>query len=338
MADFSSTEKINASWKHLFGIVGTNNGSGSTGKTWYEEAIAASHVITPTDIWADNVQTATSISGAKVIASTSGSVVEDRSDGTNVILVTNGSDWDISCSFIPKIGYQLTNQHPNPTYIKSITNVIDLGSGNYTITLNSNSGVSAGLAVLHRRIYLTQDVSSNGKAWMTRSTYGNSFSSIIQNFIQPTKFGNGYGVRLFQSNGSEIYTSQGAWIFNWQKGILLFAEGFTASNLGYSTPLYIETFRYIGAFGGGSSIAPGDLHDTIRYDGTNWVPTSSVKSDGTNLSILNRLTISGSVVLPSGTQPLTSGSSGSFGEFRWNNNFLFIHTELGWARVNLSYF
>ncbi len=338
MADFSSTEKINASWKHLFGIVGTNNSSGSSGKMWYEEAIAGSHTIIPSDIWADNVTVSTSISGAKAVAAISGSVVEDRSDGVSVTLVANGSDWDITSSFEPKIGYQITNQHPNPTYIKSIVNVIDLGGSNYRITLNSNSGVSSGSAVLNRRIYLTIDLASNGRVWMPRDEYGNSFSNIISNFIQPTKFGNGYGIRLFQSNGQEIYTTQGAWIFNWQKGILLFAEGFTASNLGYATPLYIEGFRYIGSFGGGTSLPLGNLNDTLRFDGVSWVANSSVKADGNNLDILNRLSVSGSIVLPSGSSPTYSGYVGDIGEFRWDNNFLYVHTELGWARINLSYF
>lgn len=338
MADFSSTEKINASWKHLFGIIGTSNLEGSDGRMWYEEALAGSHVIVPADIWSDIVPTAYSIATAKSNAAVSGSVVEDRSDGTAITLAVNGGDWDITSSVEPKVGHQITNQHPNPSYIKSITAVTPLGGSNYRITLNSNTGVSSGPAVLQRRIFLTADLSSNGKAWATRTVYGNSFSDIISNFVQPTRFGNGYGVRLFQANGQEIYTTQGAWIFNWQKGLLLFADGFTAANQSYTTPLYVEGFRYIGAFGAGTSLLAGETHDTLRFDGASWVPNNSVKADGSNLMVQNRLTISGSVVIPSGITPTFSGYLGDVGEIRWDNQFVYLHTDYGWARTNLCYF
>ena len=232
MADFSNTEKINASWKHLFGILGTSNSV--PGKTWYEEAIDATHIVVPQDIWSDVVPYATNKAQAQ---SNSGAIVEDRSDGQAITLVANGSDWDISATFEPKIGYQISDVHPNPTYVKSITNVVNNGGGNYTITLNNNSGVSAGSSVLHRRIFLTVDLASNGLAWFSKSIFGSTFSDTIVNFLQPQKFGIGYSVRLYQSNGTEILTTHGAWIFNWQKGCLLFAKGFSADDLSYAKPL-----------------------------------------------------------------------------------------------------
>jgi len=333
MADFSSVEKINASWKHLFGLLGTSNGS--PGKNWYEEVLSVSHIVTPSDIWADAVPTA--INKIQAIANC-GTIIENRSDSIAVTLSTNGSNWNISSSFIPKVGYQITNVFPNPVYIKSITNIVDLGSGNYTITLNNNTGVSAGSAVLHRRIFLTMDASSNGLAWFGRLIYGNSFSNLITDLIQPQKFGNGYTVRVFQSNGTEILTTQGAWIFNWQKACLLFANGYTPSNLVYSQPIYIEGFRYIGALGFSTDSIIGELNDTLRYDGTSYVANSSLKADGTNVYIRNGLVVSGSTVLSSGVSPSGTSVSGMDGEFRWDNNFLYIRTALGWGRVDLRHF
>lgn len=340
MADFSNSEKVNAGWKHLFGILGTANGDGAAGKYWFEEQLPATHIVVPADIWADTVPSAANITAAKGLATTSGAVVEDRSDGEAVTLVSNGSDWDITVTgFTPQVGYQLTDQHPSPNYIKSIINVVDNGGGSFTITLNNNTSVSAGSAVLQRRIFLTVDPTTNGLAWFSRSVYGNSFSSNMFNFIQPQLFGKGYTIRIFQANGSEIFTTQGAWIFNWQKGLLLFAIGQTPANLGYTTPIYIEGFRYIGDFGGtGASLPVGNLHDTLRFDGSNYVPSSVLQNDDTDVYIQNKLSVSGAVVLPSGTQPTSSGFAGDQGEFRWDNNFLYIKTALGWARTNLSYF
>lgn len=333
MADFNSTEKTNAAWKHLFGILGTSNGS--PGKAWYEENVPASHIITSNDIWTSSIPAASNLTQAKA---NGGAIVQDRSDGANITLATNGSNWNITSSFTPVVGMQVTNVHPNPTWIKSITAVVDNGGGSYTITLNNNTSVSAGSAVLHRRIFLTVDPASNGLAWFSRSIYGDSFSSNIENFIHPQLFGKGYSVRLFRANGVEVLTTEGAWIFNPQKGVVLFANGQTPSALSYQTPVYIETFRYIGSLGGGSSLSPGNTNDTLRFDGSNYIPNSSLQADGTDVFVQNRLTISGSVVLPSGVSPVTSGAPGTSGEFRWDNQFLYVKTALGWARTNLNYF
>jgi len=80
-------------------------------------------------------------------------------------------------------------------------------------------------------------------------------------------------------------------------------------------------------------------HDTLRYDGADWVANSQVVSDGPNFSIAGGLTVSGFTVLSSGVSPATSGTvGGTSGEIRWNDNFLFLKTSLGWARVALGYF
>jgi hypothetical protein len=339
MADFSSTEKLNAVWKHIFGILATSNGSGSSGKFWYEEKIPATHVITPSEIWSDGVPYAANYTQAKAATTISGSVVEDRTTGENVVLINDGSDWDFTVSgIIPKVGYQITDVHPSPTYIKSITNVVDLGGGTYKVTLNSNSGVSAGSAVLHSRIYLTEDIASNGLAWFVKSTLGDSFSATIENFVQPHKFGPGYNIRLFQANGSEIFTTAGAWIFNWQKGILLFASGYTPTDLSYSKPIYLEGFRYTGTLGGGSLAVPGTLNYTLRYDGSNWVQNGSLIATGTDVSVLNRLTVSGSIVVPSGLAPSGSAAIGTEGEVRYDSKFVYLYSSGAWRRSSLTLF
>lgn len=336
MADFSSSEKVNASWKHLFGLLGTSNADGSAGKFWYEEVFAATHIIVPEDIWSDNVVIAGTKAQAQAQAAAS-SVIEDRSSGESISLSANGLDWDITTTGIePKIGFQVSDTHPNATYIKSITNVIDMGGGSYTITLSDNTGVSAGSAILNSRIYLTEDLTTNGLGWFARSEVGNHFSSIIENFIQPQRFGQGYTVRLYQADGTEIVTTEGAWIFNWQKGLLLLANGFTADDLGYSKPLYIEAFRYTGTFGGGGSLPSGTLNDTLRYDGANWVPTNALQCDDTDVYVQNQLTVSGAIVVASGTAPSGTFDTGQEGEIRYDNNFLYLKTQGKWKKSDLS--
>lgn len=339
MADFSSSEKINASWKHLFGIVGTNNGDGAAGKAWYEELLAGSHIIRPSDIWADPIPAASSQTAARTIATTNPEVVQDRSRSETITLVPNGSNWDIVATVLPPVvGMQITNTHPSPTYIKSITAVIDNGGGSYTITLNSNTGVSAGAARLQGRIFLTVDPTSNGKAWFAKSIYGDHFSAPITNFIQPQLYGAGYAVRLYQANGTEVVTTEGAWIFNWQKGLMLFGNGYTPANLGYAQPMYIDAFRYVGAIGAGTALPDGQIHDTIRFDGTNWVPTSALKCDDVNVGVLNDLTISGALITSSGVTPSGALAPGVEGEIRWDSNYMYLKTGGVWKRSSFQNF
>jgi len=88
----------------------------------------------------------------------------------------------------------------------------------------------------------------------------------------------------------------------------------------------------------GSITGSGIFTDTVYYNGTSYAPNTGLRSDGVNVSIQNRLTVSGSVVLPPGLPPATSGAVGTIGEFRWDDSFLYIKTAQGWARTNLNYF
>lgn len=249
MADFSEQEKRNLSFKHVLGVAGTNNLDGANGRRWYEESISSTHPVYLPIARAEYVPTAINITQARSNAQSYGSV-EDRSQGESVTLAANGSDWNITTTtIVPDVGYQITNTHPNPTYIKSITAVVDNGGGSYTITLSDNTGVSAGAAVLHSRLYLTKDPTSNQKTWMAKEGHGNHFSARIRDFFDPFAFGQGYTLNLFQNDGTQVQLTEGAWFFNWAEGLLVFADGFTASDLGYSEPLYVEGFRYSGDLG-----------------------------------------------------------------------------------------
>jgi hypothetical protein len=343
MADFSEDEKTNAAYKHLYGLLGTSNvDATSGGRQWYEEKIPATHVIFTEDIWAEDtlISGATTQAEARTAATASGSVVEDRSQGEGISLVANGSSWDITTStIVPEIGYQVTDVHPSATYLRSITNVVDNGGGSYTITLNSNIGVSAGSAVLHSRIFLTEDPTSNGLSYLCRRIVGNTFSPVIKNLIPNAKFGQGYAIRLYQADGTEITTTQGAWIPNWQQGLILFGDGFTPDDEGYTTPLYIEAFRYVGQFGsGGLASIPGNLHETLRHNGSGFESSNALLNDGSDIYVPNTLTISGAIVVPSGVAPTSSLDAGQDGEIRRNGRFLYVHTGGKWLRAPFSSF
>jgi len=342
MADFSDTEKLNINFKHLFGLQGTvNTDPNAGGKMWYEEKVPSTHIIYPEDIWANSslIPVTTTQAQAQAAATASGSIVEDRSQGEGITLVANGLDWDIlTTTIIPQIGYQVTDVHPNATYIKSIINAVDNGGGSYTITLNSNSGVSAGSAVLQSRIYLTEDLASNGLAWFTKDEAGNTFSNNIKNFIPNARFGTGYAIRLYEADGTEIFTTQGAWIPNWQQGLILFGSGFTADDLGYSKPLYIEAFRYIGSFGGGSASIAGNYGDTLHHNGSGFAATDALWCDGNEVAVKNKLTISGVLITTSGSSPISSAELGEEGEVRWDRNFMYYHTGAFWVRSNFQKF
>lgn len=342
MADFSDIEKTNASFKHLFGLIGTaNTVPASGGKQWYEEKTPASHIIFTEDIWSQDTEISveTNRTAARAAATVSGSVVEDRSQGENISLSSNGSDWDITTvSIVPKVGFQISDVHPNASYVHSITNVVDNGGGSYTITLNSNTGVSVGAAVLHSRIYLTEDLTSNGLSYFCRSIVGNTFSPAIKNLVPNAKFGQGYAIRLFQADGTEIVTTEGAWIPNWQQGLILFGDGLTPSDQGYAEPLYIEAFRYIGEFGGGSSTIPGNINETLRHNGSGFESSNALLNNGTDVTVSNFLTISGGVAIPSGIAPSGSLAPGEEGELRHDNNFLYLHTGGVWRRSSFQKF
>ena len=345
MADFSSPEKINLIWKHAFGIIGTSNLDGADGRRWYEEVYGGTHVVVPDDIWADSSQIPPAVTQSQAqVAASSGTIINDRSQSVSITLVSNGSDWNISSTIPPVVGHTIHDSFPSPGYTKSITAVVPLGGTNYTITLENNTGVSAGSAVLNTRVILTEDLTSNGLAWFARSVPGDPFSERQLNFIQPQRFGKGYSVRLYEADGTEIFTTQGAWIFNWQQGLLLFAEGFTPADLGYSTPLYIEAFQYNGTLGtsGGEALPSGVLNETLRYNGTDWVSSNALTNNDVDVFVENVLNISGGLVVNSGIGPVPSSStafSGIPGEIRYSKNFVYIFEDDGeWRRFPKSKF
>ena len=108
----------------------------------------------------------------------------------------------------------------------------------------------------HGRLRLTIEPATNDSVLFARSIPGDPTSSILKDWLQPQKFGQGYTVRLFDSatGGNEITTTQGqGWFFYWQQGCLILGNGTTPQTAFGVTDIYIEGYRYIGSKGVTSS-------------------------------------------------------------------------------------
>jgi len=112
--------------------------------------------------------------------------------------------------------------------------------------------VTANPTVLQKvEIRLTKKTGFNGRVWAAHTTYNNESSAILDNFLLPQKFGVGYTARFYQddgggSPGTEILTTEGAWVYSYKTGLLLLADGYLASDVGWTEPIHIVGYRYIG--------------------------------------------------------------------------------------------
>lgn len=98
---------------------------------------------------------------------------------------------------------------------------------------------------------LTKKSGYNERLWAAHSTYDDEGSNIYSNFLLPQRFGPGYTLRLYEDDGTgnkgnEITTTEGAWIFSYKGGLLILGDNYTASDMGWTEPLHIVGYRYIG--------------------------------------------------------------------------------------------
>jgi hypothetical protein len=106
-----------------------------------------------------------------------------------------------------------------------------------------------------------------------------------------------------------------------------------------------------GTPGSGSNVVPGLEHETLRWNGTEYVPSDALLNDGTDIFVGNDLTVSGSVsvlgpiistgamILASGTTPTsTADPAGTVGEVRWDDDYIYIKKASGWQRMSTAIF
>ena len=87
---------------------------------------------------------------------------------------------------------------------------------------------------------------SNGQGYSCFLNPGDTSSTRLKNFLIPQKFGFGYGFILQDSTSTTIPLTAGSYQFDYQNGIFRFNEGNTPADMGWTTPLSIVAYRYIG--------------------------------------------------------------------------------------------
>lgn len=103
-------------------------------------------------------------------------------------------------------------------------------------------------------LVLTEDVTvDNSLSWLA-CAYQGDLSTRLGDFIQPDQqLMQGYYVRLFDSNGTQIYVGDPVnWEFDYPNGVLTFENRPTA----YVPPFSVSCYRYVGTVGSFDSFAP----------------------------------------------------------------------------------
>lgn len=137
-------------------------------------------------------------------------------------------------------------------------------------SVEADVAVSANPAIIEKRDITLSPVSgTNGRAWIAYKTLNDPASGIYNDWLLPQIFGAGYAMRLFKDNGSggigtEITTTEGAWIPVYKLGAIVLGAGYTAADLGWTTNLHVSVYRYIGAKGMGGANANVSLDDAYN--------------------------------------------------------------------------
>jgi len=165
---------------------------------------------------------------------------EDRSFKTLINRETTDS---VNKFFFNELGADTINVHADDIWSESIP------------FNDPAQAVTIGVAELRTLFVMTEDLTvPNNQSWKVVDPPGTITNPRLRDWISP-KFGNLFGIRLFDNNDIEIFiTDPVGWFFDYQTGILTF-DGNASSK---ARPFKITGYRYIGAKGagdGGGSVA-----------------------------------------------------------------------------------
>jgi len=136
-----------------------------------------------------------------------------------------------------------------------------------------------------RTIRLTLDITSNNRAYLARTTFGDHSSEMLNNWIQPSLIRTGgsasagYIIRFYHGDpsgaGVEITTAYLAtagdptWSFSYSAGIIKISTDQSAAYRTFydTNGLWIQGFRYIGTTGGGAG-GIGSFPDVLIHGGS----------------------------------------------------------------------
>jgi hypothetical protein len=123
-----------------------------------------------------------------------------------------------------------------------------------------------------------------------------SGATYIRPWIAPTDIpnpttndpSNGYTVRLFRGNSTEIYLTEGAWAVDYYAGVIHFAQGYTPSDMGWGA-IKATFFQYSGNYG-----ASTDAFTSAQFNsGTSQLVFNSGETTQTILDLSSLSNLSG---------------------------------------------
>lgn len=175
------------------------------------------------------------------------------------------------------------------------------------IEANTNDAVT-----LFENVQLLEMPNSNNESYCY---FHNSI--FIKSWISPIDvplFGtlnpsNGYKVKLYKENGSEVLTTEGDWSVDYYAGIINFSIGFTPIDLGWGN-ITVTFFQYSGAKGIPTKIT--NTYNTVKFDNTTSKLTfndDSINETIIDLSYLNNDYVYKTVEFNTHTNVLTFNES-----------------------------
>ena len=202
MAELTQIEKINITFKTIFGIQGLSNTDDTKGLQWYEEQYGWRPFIVNDDIFMQQVPHAATPAEADA------------------------------------------NEAANPSIIQK------------------------------QDIKMSLVVGTNGRGWIALQVHDDFDSPVLADWLMPQLFGHGYALRLFQDDGTgtapgqEITTTEGAWIPSYKLGFIILGEDSSAAEMGWTAPLWVRVYRYVGLKGVGGASAGVTLDDAYSAGNT----------------------------------------------------------------------
>lgn len=157
-----------------------------------------------------------------------------------------------------------------------------------TTSTEADAVVASNPLIIEKRTITLSPVSgTNGRAWIAFKTVGDANSGIYDDWLLPQKFGVGYAMRLFRDNGSgglgsEITTTEGAWVPAYKLGAVILAAGNTAADLSWTTPLHAVIYRYIGQKGVSGDSAGVSLDNAYNVGSSITIDTLPVEFNASN--------------------------------------------------------
>jgi len=110
---------------------------------------------------------------------------------------------------------------------------------------------------------------SNGQGYACYTIPGDNSSDKMRDFLLPQKFGPGYTFILKDNGNNVIPLTSGAYQLDYSNGVMRFNDSHTPTGLGWSLPLKLTCYQYIGARGSAGGSGGANLESEILTITTN---------------------------------------------------------------------